>query len=385
MTEYSGAFFKIRKWVICMCEYSSTDDEKYMRHAIELAKQGLGWTNPNPMVGAVIVKDGKIIGEGYHKKYGELHAETSALNSCTKSPEGATIYVTLEPCCHHGKQPPCTEAIIKAGIKRVVIGSLDPNPLVSGKGMQILREHNIQVDNKLVCNRECIDMNYVFFHYIKEKLPYVIVKYAQTLDGKIATHNGLSKWITGEAARENVHMDRHRYSAIMVGINTVLKDDPMLNCRSKAIENPHQPVRIVCDTKLRIPYDSKLVKTAGQIPVWIVTCCHDKERINMYENAGCEIIAMEGEKIDIAQLMIILGRRGIDSCICEGGAELNWSVINSGMVKRIQAYIAPKIFGGVDAPVSVAGTGFDAPDDALKLKDYTVTRLGDDILIEGEV
>lgn len=368
-----------------MCGYSSTDDEKYMRHAIELAKKGLGWTNPNPMVGAVIVKDGKIIGEGYHKKYGELHAETSALNNCTKSPEGATIYVTLEPCCHHGKQPPCTEAIIKAGIKRVVIGSLDPNPLVSGKGIQILREHNIQVDNKLVCNRECIDMNYVFFHYIKEKMPYVIVKYAQTLDGKIATHNGLSKWITGEAARENVHMDRHRCSAIMVGINTVLKDDPMLNCRSKAIENPRQPVRIVCDTKLRIPYDSKLVKTAGQIPVWIVTCCNDKERISMYENAGCEIIAMEGEKIDIAQLMIILGRRGIDSCICEGGAELNWSVIKSGMVKRIQAYIAPKIFGGVDAPASVAGTGFDAPDDALKLKDYTVTRLGDDILIEGEV
>ena len=368
-----------------MCGYSSTDDEKYMRHAIELAKKGLGWTNPNPMVGAFIVKDRKIIGEAYHKKYGELHAETSALGSCTKSPEGATIYVTLEPCCHHGKQPPCTEAIIKAGIKRVVIGSLDPNPLVSGKGMQILREHNIQVDNKLVCNKECIDMNYVFFYYIKEKLPYVIVKYAQTLDGKIATHNGLSKWITGEAARENVHMDRHRYSAIMVGINTVLKDDPMLNCRSKAIENPHQPVRIVCDTRLRIPYDSKLVKTAGQIPVWIVTCCNDKERISMYENAGCEIIAMEGEKIDIAQLMIILGRRGIDSCICEGGAELNWSVIKSGMVKRIQAYIAPKIFGGVDAPASVAGTGFDAPDDALKLKDYTVTRLGDDILIEGEV
>ena len=245
-----------------MCGYSSTDDEKYMRHAIELAKKGLGWTNPNPMVGAVIVKDGKIIGEGYHKKYGELHAETSALNNCTKSPEGATIYVTLEPCCHHGKQPPCTEAIIKAGIKRVVIGSLDPNPLVSGKGMQILREHNIQVDNKLVCNRECIDMNYVFFHYIKEKLPYVIVKYAQTLDGKIATHNGLSKWITGEAARENVHMDRHRYSAIMVGINTVIKDDPMLNCRCKDIEKPHNPVRIVCDTRLRTPLDSRLVKTA---------------------------------------------------------------------------------------------------------------------------
>ena len=368
-----------------MCEYRKKDDEKYMRRAIELAKKGLGWTNPNPMVGAVIVKDGKVIGEGYHKKYGELHAETTALKNCTESAEGATIYVTLEPCCHHGKQPPCTEAIIKAGICRVVIGSLDPNPFVSGKGIKILREHNIQVDDELVCNKECIDMNYVFFHYIKEKMPYVIVKYAQTLDGKIATHKGLSKWITGDAARENVHVDRHRYAAIMVGINTVLKDNPMLNCRSKTIDNPHQPVRIVCDTKLRTPYDSNLVKTAEHIPVWIATCCHDKERISQYEKAGCGIIEMNGEKIDIAQLMRILGKRGIDSCICEGGSALNWSVIKSGIVERIQAYIAPKIFGGVDAPTPVAGIGFDTPEDAIKLKDYAVTRLGDDILIEGEV
>lgn len=368
-----------------MCEHISKDDEKYMKRAIELAKKGLGWTNPNPMVGAVIVKNGKIIGEGFHKKYGELHAETEAIRSCTESTEGATIYVTLEPCCHKGKQPPCTDAIIKAGIIRVVIGSLDPNPLVSGGGIKILREHNIHVDDELVCNKECVNMNYVFFHYIKEKLPYVIVKYAQTLDGKIATHMGLSKWITGDIARENVHKDRHRYAAVMVGINTVLKDNPMLNCRSKDIENPHQPVRIVCDTKLVTPYDSNLVKTAKQIPVWIATCCRDKERINTYEKAGCKIIEMEDENIDITRLMHILGERGIDSCICEGGAALNWSVIKSGVTKRIQAYIAPKIFGGVDAPAPVAGIGVDTPDDAIKLKDYTVTRLGDDILIEGEV
>lgn len=371
-----------------MSEYKNREcmnDEKYMKRAIELAKCGLGWTNPNPMVGAVIVKDGRIIGEGYHRKYGGLHAEREALKSCTESAQGATIYVTLEPCCHQGKQPPCTEAIIQAGIRRVVIGSLDPNPLVSGKGIKILKEHNIEVEERLVCNEECLAMNYVFFYYIREKQPYVVVKYAQTLDGKIATHNGLSRWITGEEAREHVHMDRHRYSAIMVGINTVLKDNPMLNCRCSSIDNPHNPVRIVCDTQLRTPLDCRLVKTAGQIPTWIATCCHDKDKINIYKSAGCDVIELAGIRIDIAELMRVLGERGIDSCICEGGASLNWSVLSSGVVKRIQAYIAPKIFGGAKALTPVSGIGVDSPNSAICLKDYTITRLGEDILIEGEV
>lgn len=176
---------------------------------------------------------------------------------------GATIYVTLEPCCHHGKQPPCTEALVQAGISRVVIGSMDPNPLVSGKGVKYLEEHGIKVEG-CVCNEECLAMNYVFFHYIRNKEPYVVMKTAQTLDGKIATYKGLSKWITGEQARENVHADRHRYAAIMVGVGTVIADNPMLDCRSTAISNPHNPVRIICDSRLRTPLDSRIVKVQGR-------------------------------------------------------------------------------------------------------------------------
>ena len=217
----------------------SKEDEFYMKRAIELAKRGTGWVNPNPLVGAVIVKDDRIIGEGWHRKYGELHAERDALSRCMEDTRGATIYVTLEPCCHHGKQPPCTEALVQAGISRVVIGSMDPNPLVSGKGVKYLEEHGIKVEG-CVCNEECLAMNYVFFYYIRNKEPYVVMKTAQTLDGKIATYNGLSKWITGEQARENVHADRHRYAAIMVGVGTVIADNPMLDCRSTAVSNPHK-------------------------------------------------------------------------------------------------------------------------------------------------
>ena len=361
------------------------------------------------MVGAVIVKDGKIIGEGYHKKYGELHAETSALNNCTKSPEGATIYVTLEPCCHHGKQPPCTEAIIKAGIKRVVIGSLDPNPLVSGKGIQILREHNIQVDNKLVCNRECIDMNYVFFHYIKEKLPYVIVKYAQTLDGKIATHNGLSKWITGEKAREHVQNLRHRYKAIMAGIGTVLADDPLLTCR---IEGGVNPIRIICDTHLKLPLESQIVNTAKEVSTIVAVseryrenaqseALPDTEKDSIEENnnyqknrkiirleeKGIEIlyVAEKNGHIDLNDLMQKLGERSIDSILLEGGGILNWSALKSGIVNKVYAYIAPKLFGGADAKTPIEGMGTDSPANAVMLGNSKATKLGDDFLIESDV
>lgn len=255
----------------------SKEDEFYMKRAIELAKRGTGWVNPNPLVGAVIVKDDRIIGEGWHRKYGELHAERDALSRCMEDTSGATIYVTLEPCCHHGKQPPCTEALVQAGISRVVIGSMDPNPLVSGKGVKYLEEHGIKVEG-CVCNEECLAMNYVFFHYIRNKEPYVVMKTAQTLDGKIATYKGLSKWITGEQARENVHADRHRYAAIMVGVGTVIADNPMLDCRSTAISNPHNPVRIICDSRLRTPLDSRIVKSAGQIPTIIATCSTDRDR-----------------------------------------------------------------------------------------------------------
>ena len=237
-------------------------DQEYMLRAIQLAKKGEGWTNPNPMVGAVIVKDGKIIGEGYHKKYGELHAERNAIASLTESAEGAVIYVTLEPCCHHGKTPPCTEAIIEQKIRKVVIGSRDPNPKVAGKGVQMLREAGVTVVEDFM-REECDQLNPVFFHYITTKTPYVVMKYAMTLDGKIATKIGASKWITGESARKEVQHMRHQYMGIMAGIGTVLADDPMLNVR---VEGWKSPVRIVCDSKLRIPPGSQIVKKCGKVP-----------------------------------------------------------------------------------------------------------------------
>ena len=205
-------------------------DQEYMFRAIQLAKKGEGWTNPNPMVGAVIVKDGRIIGEGYHKKCGELHAERNAIASLIESAEGATIYVTLEPCCHYGKTPPCTEAIIEQKIKKVVIGSRDPNPKVAGKGAQILRESGITVVQDFM-REECDRLNPVFFHYITTKTPYVVMKYAMTLDGKIAAYTGKSRWITGSEARHHVQTQRARYTGIMVGVGTVIADDPLLTCR----------------------------------------------------------------------------------------------------------------------------------------------------------
>ena len=233
-------------------------DKEYMLRAISLAKKGEGWTNPNPMVGAVIVKDGRIIGEGYHKKYGELHAERNAFASLKESAKGATMYVTMEPCCHYGKTPPCTQAIIEHKIGKVVIGSKDPNPKVSGKGVQILKEAGISVVEDFL-REECDKLNPIFFHYIKTKTPYVVMKYAMTLDGKIATKTGESKWVTGKEAREEVQHMRHRYMGIMVGIGTVLADDPMLNVRAK---DKKSPVRIICDSKLKIKEDSQIVKTA---------------------------------------------------------------------------------------------------------------------------
>lgn len=247
------------------------EDQNYMKLALELAKKGLGWTSPNPMVGALLVKDGRIIGQGYHARYGELHAERSALAACTEDPEGSTLYVTLEPCCHQGRQPPCTDAILEAKIARVVVGSGDPNPLVAGKGIQILQGHGISVTEH-VLEKECQALNEVFFHYIRTKRPYVVMKYAMTMDGKIAAYTGASKWITGEAARAHVQTLRHRYRGIMAGIGTVLTDDPLLTCR---MEGGRDPVRIICDTDLRIPLSSQIIRTAGTVPTIIATCCGD--------------------------------------------------------------------------------------------------------------
>ena len=287
------------------------NDLEYMRTALSLAKQGIGFVSPNPMVGAVIVKDGEIIGKGYHQRYGQLHAERNAFADCKVSAEGADIYVTLEPCCHYGKTPPCTEAIIENKIRRVFIGSADPNPLVSGKGVEILKNHGIEVYQN-VLKDECDALNEVFFHYISTKTPFVIMKYAMTIDGKIACYTGESKWITGEQSRLNVQQDRHRYSGIMVGVGTIIADNPMLTCR---IENGVNPTRIICDTHLRTPLDCNIVQTAKEIPTIIATCCTDEKKQTEYINMGCKIISTEPKNnhIDLNQLMIKLGEEKIDS------------------------------------------------------------------------
>ena len=358
-------------------------DRDYMKLALELANKGLGFVAPNPMVGAVIVKDGKIIGQGYHERYGEFHAERNAIANCKGSPKGATMYVTLEPCCHHGKTPPCTEAIIESGITKVVIGSLDPNALVSGQGISILRESGLEVETGIL-EEECDKLNEVFFHYIKTKTPYVIMKYAMTMDGKIATVTGKSKWITGEAARYRVHEDRHRYTAIMVGIGTVDADDPLLNSR---IENGKDPIRIICDTNLKLRLDSQVVTTANEIPTIITTSCIDENKQKPYIEKGCKIItvAKKENHIDLRELMIKLGEEKIDSILLEGGGTLNWSALQSGIVNKVQTYIAPKIFGGVTAKTPVGGVGVEAPEKAFLLKTETITKLEQDILIESIV
>lgn len=358
----------------------------FMRKALSLAEKGMGFVSPNPMVGAVIVRDGIIIGSGWHRKYGELHAERNAFADCDSRNidcSGADMYVTLEPCCHYGKTPPCTEAIIEHGIKRVFIGSSDPNPLVSGKGARILREHGIEVTEGIL-KEECDDLNRIFFHYITTGLPYVTMKYAMTLDGKIACYTGESKWITGEEARHNVQIQRLRHSAIMVGVGTVLADDPMLNCR---LENGRDPVRIIGDSALRTPLDSNIVRTAGQIPTIIATVSSDEKRISEYEDRGCRIIrtSPQNGKVDLRELMRILGSDKIDSILLEGGAEMNWSALNSGIVSSVLTYISPKIFGGKDAKSPVSGAGIPHPDGAFMLEKSKMTCIGDDIFIESRV
>lgn len=354
-----------------------------MRIALELAKKGCGRVSPNPMVGAVIVKDGRIIGKGYHERYGDLHAERNALASCREKPEGATMYVTLEPCCHHGKQPPCTEAILEAGISRVVVGSADPNPLVSGKGIDMLREHGICVTEGIL-KEECDSINEVFFHFIKTKRPYVVLKYAMTMDGKIAAYTGASKWITGEEARGHVQQQRNRYSSIMVGVGTILADDPQLTCRIKGGRNP---IRIICDSALRTPLSARVITTARKVPTILATCCSDREKYEAYREAGCRILLMPEKNghVDLQALMVRLGEEHIDSVLLEGGGTLNWSALESGIVQKVMVYLAPKLFGGQSAKTPVEGTGFSLPEEAAVLKNSRIRRLGEDFLIESEV
>lgn len=383
---------------------SISDKEKYMRLAMEIAKTAQGHTSPNPMVGCVVVKNGRVISKACHERHGEYHAERNALIRCKEDTAGAELYVTLEPCCHYGKTPPCTEIIIEKGISRVYVACLDSNPLVAGQGIEILRRHGIEVETGIL-EEECRRMNEIFFHYIETGMPFVAVKYAMTLDGKIAAYTGDSKWITKDKTREHVHYLRKKYSAIMVGINTVLADNPMLNCR---IEEGVDPIRIILDTTLRIPLDSALVKTAKDIRTIVVynsnavykytdnesvhsgesrpeqSTCTD--RMRELKHYGVELLDIESDSrhIDIQKLMKKLGEMKIDSVLVEGGGEVNASVISAGIVNKIYAYIAPKIIMGRDSKSPVSGQGIEYMRNAVLLKDMKVSDMGEgDILIEG--
>ena len=328
--------------------------EDYMRIAINEALKGEGWTNPNPMVGAVIVKDGRILSKDYHHKCGEYHAERNAILNCGEDMRGAEIYVTLETCCHYGKTPPCTEIIIQSGIRKVYVGSMDKNPLVAGKGVEMLKAHGIEVVTG-VLEEECR-----------------------------ATVTGASKWITGEASRERVQRSRHKYMGIMVGLGTVLADNPSLTCR---IAGGRNPIRIICDTRLRTPLDSQVVQTAKNVRTIIATCVTEKGQIRAFEDMGCQVVVTgeyEGH-VDLRELMRILGGRGIDSILLEGGGSLNASALSQGIVQKVESYIAPKLFGGALAKSPVAGDGVSEPDLAYLLKNPIISRIEEDILIEWEV
>lgn len=359
-------------------------NERYMKLALELAKKGEGRVNPNPLVGAVIVKDNKIIGEGYHEYYGGPHAEINAFSSAKENVEGSTMYVTLEPCCHYGKTPPCVNAIIKNNIKKVIVGMLDPNPKVAGKGVKILREHGIEVITG-VLEEECKNLNEIFIKYITAKLPFIIMKYAMTLDGKIAAFTGDSKWITGETARKEVHRLRHKVSGIMIGIGTVLQDNPSLTCR---IEGGKSPKRIIVDSNLRIPLNSNVLTIKDEALTIIATTKKaSEEKIQLLKDNGAEVIIVEDTdgRVNLQALVKKLGEMAIDSILLEGGSTLNYSAIEQGIVDKVQAYIAPKLIGGENAKTPIGGEGKALMSESINLRNITFKTFDEDILIEGYV
>ena len=381
---FSAPFVQNGALYFCLKEGDPLTEHDLMREAINEAKKGLGYVDPNPLVGAVIVKNGCIISRGYHQRYGEFHAERNAILNSPEDVSGAEIYVTLEPCCHSGKTPPCTDIIIQSGIKKVYMGSDDPNPLVAGKGAEILRKSGIEVVTG-VLKDECDRLNPVFFHYILNKTPYVVLKYAMTADGKTAAYTGRSKWISSESSRLDVQKLRLWCTGIMTGVETVIKDDPRLTCR---LENGRDPVRIICDSNLRIPEDSYIVKTAKSIRT-IIVCTEkaDKKRADMLSSYGAEIVFTPEKdgRTDLVFLMQKLGEMKINSILLEGGSELSFSALKSGIVNRVISYISPKLLGGRNAFTPLGGKGFDDPENCPKLSRPYITLIENDIKAEWEV
>lgn len=364
----------------------TNDDIRYMRIALSLAAKGAGSVNPNPLVGAVIVRNNTVIGNGYHEQYGGAHGEINAMANAVSDIKGATLYVTLEPCSHHGKTPPCADALIKAQISKVFVAMVDPNPLVAGQGIEKLRENGIEVEVGML-EAEAKELNRVFIKYIETKKPYVVLKSAMSLDGKIATYSGHSKWISCEKSRQYVHTLRNELKGIMVGVNTVINDDPELTTR---LENGkgRNPVRIVVDSRGRIPLSAKMLQNPHENPIIIAATTQfpERKRVFLEESGHMVLILPEANgHVDLVSLMDELVKLKIDGILLEGGGTLNESALKSGIVDEVQFIIAPLLLGGRDAISPVEGLGFNTIDEGISLHHLTTRQLGDDILVVAKV
>jgi len=358
----------------------------FMESALSLAKLALGYTSPNPAVGAVVVRDGVVVGLGHTQPAGSVHAEVMALQQAGDRARGAMMWVTLEPCCHHGRTPPCTESIINAGISEVHMALLDPNPLVSGKGLRMLEEAGIKT---FVGEYEekAREINEGYIKFITTGLPFVIAKFAMSLDGKIATQNGDSKWISGDEARNFVHYLRHIVDAVMVGANTVLIDDPQLSargCSGKGGKAKLQPLRVIVDGRGRTPLSSRVFKEPGKTFI-AVAKPFDAKKADEFRKAGAEVAELPAERgvIDLAELLGLLGKRQITSVLVEGGSSLFGSLFDRGLVDKVLAFVSPIIVGGDGAKSAVGGRGVDMVAEALRLGRVKITEFGGDILIGG--
>jgi diaminohydroxyphosphoribosylaminopyrimidine deaminase/5-amino-6-(5-phosphoribosylamino)uracil reductase len=352
-----------------------------MRRALALARRGRGRTSPNPMVGAVVAKAGRIIAEGYHRRAGEPHAEALALQRAGPEARGATLYVTLEPCCHHGRTPPCTDAIIASGVRRVVAAMRDPNPLVAGKGLRRLRRAGIEVEVGLL-EEQARRLNEAYCHRITTGRPFVTLKLAASLDGKIATRTGSSRWITAQAARLHVHRLRAESDAVMVGIGTALADDPRLTGQLGAMR---QPIRVVVDSRARLPTDAAMLREPGGPVIVAATLRAPRSRVAALRRAGAEVLLLRERqgRVDLRALLEALGRRGITSLLVEGGSEIAGSLLDAHLVNKFVLFLAPILVGGARAPMIAAGRGVARLSEALRLDRLAVRRLGPDLVITG--
>ena len=360
--------------------------ERLMRLALKLAQKAKGQTSPNPMVGALVVKNGKILGQGYHKAAGLAHAEVVALDKAGEAARGATLYVTLEPCCHFGRTAPCVDKILDRGIKEVVFAMYDPNPLNNGKGTRFLRRHGIRVISG-VLEEEAKALNQVFVKYITTRLPFVTVKVAQSLDGKIATAAGDSRWISSESSRKFVHRMRSHVDAVLVGINTVLKDNPLLNCRLNNHLYKRQPKKVIVDSRLRVMPNLKIFSAQSPAPVIIATTKFAPRRKMSYFTKKAQVIVAKDKekKIDLRDLLRKLAEQGISHILIEGGGEIIASALKMKLVDRMVVFISPKIIGGRNAPTAVEGKGINRVREAAKLKDMKFRKVGSELVIEGQV